>query len=200
MIAKWPRAGTEFATQRPSGEEALPSRAHAASPRPLARTHDTNTKRKRNQFPGLGATRVELTPPKPPIYIYIYICQAFDAMRQAFVPGKNARHICQAYMPGIHTWHACLEYMPGVYAWRVCPAYVPGINAWHVCRAYVPSIYAGHTCQAYMPSIYARHKCRAYVPGIHCSPALPLPGQCEIKLFQIGKTENKLFQTDPLPG
>ena len=31
----------EFATLRPSDEEALPSRAHAASPRPLARTTRT---------------------------------------------------------------------------------------------------------------------------------------------------------------
>ncbi len=34
-----------------SVEKTLASHAHAASPRPLARTHDTNTKRNRNQFP-----------------------------------------------------------------------------------------------------------------------------------------------------
>jgi hypothetical protein len=32
-----------------------PSHAHTASPRPLARTHDTNTKRNRNQFPDWGS-------------------------------------------------------------------------------------------------------------------------------------------------
>ena len=30
------------------------SHAHAASPRPLARTHNKNAKRNRNQFPGWG--------------------------------------------------------------------------------------------------------------------------------------------------
>ena len=62
--------GGEFSTLKPSVEEAHPSRAHAASPRPLARTHDTNTKRKRNRFPGSGGPKV-LTPPKPPTLRYI---------------------------------------------------------------------------------------------------------------------------------
>ena len=44
----------------------LHSRAHAASPRPLARTHDTNTKRNRNRFPGWG--QLSLFSPQPPIY------------------------------------------------------------------------------------------------------------------------------------
>ena len=35
----------------PSVEKHIASHAHAASPRPLARTHDTNTKRNRNRFP-----------------------------------------------------------------------------------------------------------------------------------------------------
>ena len=34
-----------------------PSHAHTASPRPLARTHDTNTKRNRNRFPDWGQLR-----------------------------------------------------------------------------------------------------------------------------------------------
>ncbi len=34
-----------------SVEKDGPTHAHAASPRPLARTHDTNTKRNRNKFP-----------------------------------------------------------------------------------------------------------------------------------------------------
>ena len=64
MLENRPGAGEgvgRFSALRPSGEEALPSRAHAASPRPLARTHDTNTKRKRNRFPGSGGSKV-LTP------------------------------------------------------------------------------------------------------------------------------------------
>ena len=46
--------------------EFLASRAHAASPRPLARTHDTNTKRNRNRFPGWG--QLSLLSPQPPIF------------------------------------------------------------------------------------------------------------------------------------
>ena len=38
------------------------SHAHTASPRPLARTHDTNTKRNRNRFPDWGLLR-RLFPP-----------------------------------------------------------------------------------------------------------------------------------------
>ena len=44
-------AGAHVAVRDPSVEKTLASHAHAASPRPLARTHDTNTKRNRNQYP-----------------------------------------------------------------------------------------------------------------------------------------------------
>ena len=47
--------------------EFLASRAHAASPRPLARTHDTNTKRNRNRFPGWVV--LPNSSPQPPIFI-----------------------------------------------------------------------------------------------------------------------------------
>ena len=50
-----------FAFSSPALRSISASRVHAASPRPLARTHDTNTKRKRNQFPGSGGTKA-LTP------------------------------------------------------------------------------------------------------------------------------------------
>ena len=44
-------AGAHLTVRDTSVEKTLASHAHAASPRPLARTHDTNTKRNRNQFP-----------------------------------------------------------------------------------------------------------------------------------------------------
>ena len=47
-----------------------PSHAHTASPRPLARTHDTNTKRNRNRFPDWGQLRRLF--PLNLRYIYIY--------------------------------------------------------------------------------------------------------------------------------
>ena len=47
------------------------SHAHTASPRPLARTHDTNTKRNRNRFPDWGST-ASIISPQSPIYIYIF--------------------------------------------------------------------------------------------------------------------------------
>ena len=42
------------------------SHAHTASPRPLARTHDTNTKRNRNQFPDWGSL-ASINSPQSPI-------------------------------------------------------------------------------------------------------------------------------------
>jgi hypothetical protein len=42
------------------------SHAHTASPRPLARTHDTNTKRNRNQFPDWGSP-ASINSPQSPI-------------------------------------------------------------------------------------------------------------------------------------
>ena len=57
------------------------SRAHTASPRPLARTHDTNTKRKRNRFPGLEEDFRVYSPPKPPIYIYICMVRLSTVIR-----------------------------------------------------------------------------------------------------------------------
>ena len=47
------------------------SHAHTASPRPLARTHDTNTKRNRNQFPDWGSP-ASINSPQSPIHIYIH--------------------------------------------------------------------------------------------------------------------------------
>ena len=41
------------------------SHAHTASPRPLARTHDTNTKRNRNQFPDWGSPASIISPQSP---------------------------------------------------------------------------------------------------------------------------------------
>ena len=41
-------------------------RSHAASPRPLARTHDTNTKRNRSQFS--GCVQPKLLSPQPSLY------------------------------------------------------------------------------------------------------------------------------------
>jgi len=53
----------------PSDGKASPTRSRSfASP---ARTHDTNTKRNRNRFPGWGQPK--LISPQPPIYLYIYI-------------------------------------------------------------------------------------------------------------------------------
>ena len=43
------------------------SHAHTASPRPLARTHDTNTKRNRNQFPDWGSP-ASINSPQSPIW------------------------------------------------------------------------------------------------------------------------------------
>ena len=43
------------------------SHAHTASPRPLARTHDTNTKRNRNQFPDWGSP-ASINSPQSPIF------------------------------------------------------------------------------------------------------------------------------------
>ncbi len=43
--------GAHLAVIDTSVEKQLASHAHAASPHPLARTHDTNTKRNRNQSP-----------------------------------------------------------------------------------------------------------------------------------------------------
>ena len=54
-----------------SGNIAL-SHTHTASPRPLARTHDANTKRNRNRFPDWGNC-VDYFPSISDIYIYIYI-------------------------------------------------------------------------------------------------------------------------------
>ena len=62
-----PEYNSPFGT--PALREALASRAHAASPRPLARTHDTNTKRNRKRFPGWGSWRI--LSPQPPINILI---------------------------------------------------------------------------------------------------------------------------------
>ena len=45
------------------------SHAHTASPRPLARTHDTNTKRNRNQFPDWGSPASINSPQSPTRYI-----------------------------------------------------------------------------------------------------------------------------------
>ena len=42
-----------------------PPHAHTASPRPLARTHDTNTKRNRNRFPDWGSTASTISPQSP---------------------------------------------------------------------------------------------------------------------------------------
>ena len=42
------------------------SHAHTASPRPLARTHDTNTKRNRNRFPDWGSP-ASINSPQSPI-------------------------------------------------------------------------------------------------------------------------------------
>ena len=44
-------AAVHVAVRDTSVEKTLASHAHAASPRPLARTHDTNTKRNRHQYP-----------------------------------------------------------------------------------------------------------------------------------------------------
>ena len=50
-----PRPEQEMLEWRPPALTNTPlSHAHTASPRPLARTHDTNTKRNRNRFPGYG--------------------------------------------------------------------------------------------------------------------------------------------------
>ena len=46
-----------------------PSHAHTASPRLLARTHDTNTKRNRNRFPDWGST-ASIISPQSPIYYW----------------------------------------------------------------------------------------------------------------------------------
>ena len=43
------------------------SHAHTASPRPLARTHDTNTKRNRNRFPDWGSP-ASINSPQSPIF------------------------------------------------------------------------------------------------------------------------------------
>ena len=48
------------------GNTAL-SHAHTASPRPLARTHDTNTKRNRNRFPDWGSP-ASINSPRSPIF------------------------------------------------------------------------------------------------------------------------------------
>ena len=48
------------------------SHAHTASPRPLARTHDTNTKRNRNQFPDWGSL-ASINSPQSPIYMCVYV-------------------------------------------------------------------------------------------------------------------------------
>ena len=45
------------------------SHAHTASPRPLARTHDTNTKRNRNQFPDWGSPASIISPQSPTLFI-----------------------------------------------------------------------------------------------------------------------------------
>ena len=56
----------------PALENTALSHARTASPRPLARTHNTNTKRNRNRFPDWGST-ASIISPQSPIYIYIYI-------------------------------------------------------------------------------------------------------------------------------
>ena len=53
------------------------SHAHTASPRPLARTHDTNTKRNRNRFPDWGSTASIISPQSPIIY---QICVGVGAL------------------------------------------------------------------------------------------------------------------------
>ena len=55
--------------QRPPTMTNTPlSHAHTASPRPLARTHDTNTKRNRNRFPDWGSP-ASINSPQSPISI-----------------------------------------------------------------------------------------------------------------------------------
>ena len=49
------------------------SHAHTASPRPLARTHDTNTKRNRNQFPDWGSPASINSPQSPMFFTIIMI-------------------------------------------------------------------------------------------------------------------------------
>ena len=48
------------------------SHAHTASPRPIARTHDTNTKRNRNQFPDWGSP-ASINSPQSPINPLLFI-------------------------------------------------------------------------------------------------------------------------------
>ena len=74
IFKKCARGAGRFAAPKPTPREAHPSRAHVASPRPLARTHDTNTKRNRHRFPGLRGVLTVLTPLNLRfIYLYIYI-------------------------------------------------------------------------------------------------------------------------------
>ena len=63
-----PRPEPEMLEWRPPALTNTPlSHAHTASPRPLARTHDTNTKRNRNQFPDWGSPASINSPQSPTI-------------------------------------------------------------------------------------------------------------------------------------
>ena len=70
------------------------SHAHTASPRPLARTHDTNTKRNRNRFPDWGSP-ASINSPQSPIYIYIYI------YIHIYSPNKDGSHGRGSYFVSI---------------------------------------------------------------------------------------------------
>ena len=64
-----PRPEQEMLEWRPPALTNTPlSHAHTASPRPLARTHDTNTKRNRNRFPDWGSP-ASIHSPQSPIYL-----------------------------------------------------------------------------------------------------------------------------------
>ena len=63
----WPEE--EMLEWRPPALTNTPlSHAHTASPRPLARTHDTNTKRNRNRFPDWGSPASINSPQSPTHY------------------------------------------------------------------------------------------------------------------------------------
>ena len=76
IAANWQRANRRRSHSRRKSFHSIhqrwetyrPSHAHTASPRPLARTHDTNTKRNRNRFPNWGSP-ASINSPQSPIKI-----------------------------------------------------------------------------------------------------------------------------------
>ena len=95
------------------------SHAHTASPRPLARTHDTNTKRNRNRFPDWGSP-ASINSPQSPIYTSGTRAQAHTLLFGKPVPGAhNMPNICCSVCVNVYSIVGCLR-VP----LRMCPHFV----------------------------------------------------------------------------